>query len=215
MTKVNFLVDGFNLYHSTREAQQKIGNSTKWLNLKEMLFSYHPHYTKVAGQKVTLGDVYYFSAFARHRIPFDPDVVKRHKALIKCFEDTGVIIQMHEFKRKNARCPSCKHAWHTHEEKETDVAIAVKLMELYANNSCGMIVILSGDTDIAPAVKTSNVLYPDKKTIFAFPYGRKNESLKSLSPDSFKVKSSAYQKHQFPDPYQCSDGKIVVKPKNW
>ncbi|MFP4476718.1 MAG: NYN domain-containing protein [Desulfatibacillaceae bacterium] len=215
MIRVCFLVDGFNLYHSTREAQRDLGTSTKWLNIKQMLYNYHPHYTSVAGEKVRLGEVYYFSAYAHHRTAIDPGVVGRHQSLINCLVDTGIHVKMHQFKQKAAVCPSCKHKWFNHEEKETDVAISVKLVEIFVESDCNMAVILSGDTDIAPAVRSVNKIFSKNRVIFAFPYRRKNKMLEQLAPGSFKIKSSAYKFNQFSDPYRCKDGTIIHKPTSW
>ena len=215
MTRVNFLIDGFNLYHSTREAQHILKTTTKWLDVKRMLFSYHMMFAQIAKSKVQLGDIFYFSAFAHHRESIDPGVVSRHKALLSCFKDTGITVQMHQFKEKQARCPKCGYQWAKHEEKETDVAIALKIIELFVRNACDMAVIVSGDTDLAPAVNTAKGLFPDKRVIFAFPGGRKNKSLINVAPGSFKMKSSQYLKFQFPDPYCCADGKLISKPATW
>lgn len=215
MARVAFLIDGFNLYHSTREVQLISKKSTKWLNVKQMLYAYHMIYSQVAGSTAELGQIYYFSAFAHHREVIDPGVVARHSSLLSCFADSGIIIQMNQFKKKEITCPNCRHKWSKHEEKETDVAIAVKLIELFVKDLCDLAVIVSGDTDIAPAVKTAKQIFPNKKTIFAFPALRKNESLQKEAPGSFKIGSKMYCKHQFPDPYICSIGKVIRKPESW
>lgn len=215
MVTVNFLIDGFNLYHSTREAERRHRAPTKWLDLKKMLYGYHPIYSAVANDKLSLGDIYYFSAYAYHRLSIDPYVVSRHEKLVRCLQDTGIHTIMNKFKPKDARCPSCLHQWIKHEEKETDVAIAVKLIELFVTEACEMVVIVSGDTDIAPAVKTAKKLFPQKKVIFAFPAYRKNKILLSIAPGSFKIKPRAYTQNQFPDPYTCSDGRTIQKPVSW
>ena len=215
MTKVCFLVDGFNLYHSTKYAEGVTGSSTKWLDLKKLLFLYHSHYTEVAGNKISWGPIFYFTAYANHRIPVDPDVVNRHKKLIECFKDSGVKVIVSQFKEKGARCPNCSHRWIKHEEKETDVAIALKLIEIFHNDWADLAVVVTGDTDLAPAVSTSSRLFPDKQVIFAFPFGRKNKSLKISAPQSFKIKCKAYTNNQFPDPYILSDGTQISKPGTW
>lgn len=103
----------------------------------------------------------------------------------------------------------------SYEEKETDVAIAVKLLEIFVKDVCDTAVLVTGDTDLAPAVRTANQLFSGKKIIFAFPYKRKNQELAKLAPDSFEIKKKQYVKHQFDDPFVLSDGTAIHKPAKW
>lgn len=55
MNRVTFLVDGFNLYHSVKEAQRDMnGVSTKWLNIRALCQSYIHHF----GKDAQLGEIY-------------------------------------------------------------------------------------------------------------------------------------------------------------
>ena len=74
---------------------------------------------------------------------------------------------------------------------------------------------MSGDTDLAPAVRTAKQLFPKKHLFFAFPYNRKNNQLSQLAPGSFTIGGRQYTKHQYPDPYILSTGKSVSKPASW
>jgi hypothetical protein len=60
-------------------------------------------------------------------------------------------------------------SYRTHEEKETDVAIACKLLELLCQGRCDTAVLMTGDTDIAPAIRTAKLLYPTADIAVAFP----------------------------------------------
>jgi len=218
MNRVTFLVDGFNLYHSVRDAEKALKSSTKWLNIKKLCSLYLPLVSGVVKEKTKLEKIYYFSAFAKHIEAYDPDVTNRHKKLIKCFEDTGILVEMNRFKEKEIRCSAphgCGKKFVKHEEKETDVAIAAKLLEVFFTDECDTAVLVTGDTDIAPAVKTATRLFPKKSILFAFPYKRKNKELLTLAPDSFKINSKQYAKNQFPDPYTLSNGVLVNKPLSW
>ena len=215
MKKASFLIDGFNLYHSVRIAEIELKSSTKWLDVKKLCTSYLQVISGFVGDKVTLQNIYYFSALATHLEISNPDVTERHKKFIRCLKNTGILVELSQFKEKHIRCPKCHRKFIKHEEKETDVAIAIKLLEIFLINECDVAVIFSGDTDLAPAVKTAISLYPSKKVIFAFPYQRKNKELANLAHHSFKIKKKQYVKYQFPDPYTLSDGKIINKPISW
>ncbi len=166
--------------------------------------------------------VYYFSALAHHLSVVNPGVVQRHKRFIKCLESTGVTIQLARFKEKdvkfrfsNAMGDKLKGVLKRHEEKETDVAIAAKLFELFINDECDTAVLVTGDTDLAPAVKVASQAFPNKTIGFAFPYRRKTKELASLVPLSFVMDGRRYVAHQFPDPVTLLDGRVLSKPPNW
>ncbi|UBF27051.1 NYN domain-containing protein [Kovacikia minuta CCNUW1] len=212
MVRVTFIIDGFNLYHSVRDAAHDLGGvSTKWLDIRSLCSSY----IYLLGKTASLHEIHYFSALATHLEASDPDVTRRHRSFIRCLQATGVIAELNRFKRKSMRCPSCKHNFYRREEKETDVALAVKLLELFVTDSCDTVVLVTGDTDLAPAVRTAKQLFSNKKVIFAFPYKRKNQELVKLAPGSFEIKKEQYVKHQFPNPYVLLDGSIISKPTSW
>ena len=97
MNRTTFLVDGFNLYHSLRNASTDLsGASTKWLDLKKLLSSYL--YT--IGGQAQLEQIFYFSAFATHVDARKPGVTVRHRNYIECLESEGVIPVMGRFKPK-------------------------------------------------------------------------------------------------------------------
>ena len=122
---------------------------------------------------------------------------------------------MNRFKRKSIHCKLCKRSFYKYEEKETDVSIATTLLELLYTDRCDTAVLVTGDTDMAPAVRTGTRLFPQKKILFAFPFGTKTKELSRLAPGSFTFGTVAYGKHQFPDPYILSDGTPVAKPQAW
>ena len=102
-----------------------------------------------------------------------------------------------------------------HEDKETDVAMGVKLMEVCYHNLAENIFIFSGDTDLSPAVTRGKALFPEKKILFAFPFDRKNKELHALSSNSFSISKKQYLRHLFTDPYTLSDGSQINKPPRW
>jgi uncharacterized LabA/DUF88 family protein len=210
MNRVTFLVDGFNLYHSTRDiARYHQGLRVKWLNIHSLCASY----VHLLGRDARLEKVYYFSAYAYHLN--DPGLIRRHEAYVKCLKNSGVEAEISKFKPKSIDCPHCMHEIIRHEEKETDVAIATKLFELLIRDETDSVALITGDTDLAPAVKVAMQIFSSKRIIFAFPYRRKNDDLASIAPGSFKISAKIYEKHLFPDPVVLSDGTQVSKPLTW
>jgi len=208
MNCASFIVDGFNLYHSIVDIQRDLHICTKWLDI----FSLCSSYLHFIGNNANLEYVFYFSALATHLN--DPGVIQRHQNYMECLKATGINCELSRFKPKNINCPNCNHVIVRHEEKETDVAIAAKLFELLHCNMCDTVVLVTGDTDISPAVETCTNLFPLKNIIFAFPYKRKNKELAKLT-HSFKISVQSYTKYQLPNPFPLPDGTTISKPPSW
>jgi uncharacterized LabA/DUF88 family protein len=206
-----FLIDGFNIYHSIVEAERLTGKRMKWLNYRAICEAFLPN----IGNNAQTENIFYFTAYASHLINKDPDKIKRHNLYISCLEDSGVNLILGRFKEKYVYCPNCKKEFKKHEEKETDVAISTKLFEIFHKNKCDTAVILSGDTDIIPAIKTVKDTFKDKRIGVIFPFKRKNEELKSACDFSFSIKKEKYLKHLLPNPYKLKDGTEIQKPVTW
>ena len=129
--------------------------------------------------------------------------------------DTGILVELARFKKKTLRCEHCGRSLLRHEEKETDVAIACRLFELLASDSADSIVLLSGDTDLAPAARLAKQLFPEKVVLFAFPFGRKNKELAQIADASFQIARSQYTRYQLSDPYTLKSGRVIAKPSSW
>lgn len=210
--RVVFLVDGFNVYHSAKEASADLGGtSTLWLDLQSLLSSY----ISIFGRDAVLSDIYYFSALAKHIDSKRPGTTKKHQDYIDCLRSTGIKIRLGRFKYKTIWCKGCKTNNVHYEEKETDVALSLKIMELFHLDSCDTVVLVTGDTDLAPAVRMAADIFPEKSICFAFPYKRKNKELNSITNSSFLIRKERYAAHQFDDPYLGVAGRTITKPSTW
>lgn len=213
MKRVVFLVDGFNLYHSLAEAQRDShGKSTKWLDLQALCSSFLPVAARVVGERVEVASIHYFSASPTHR---SQSKIDRHALYTRCLTATAVTAHLGRFKRKSGTCPHCGRDYTTHEEKETDVAIASTLFEVVVSGAADVVVLMTGDTDLAPAVATCKRLFPSQSVFFGFPYRRANSELRKLAPESFSIKLRSYLSNQFPDPLVLDDGSSISKPSSW
>jgi len=208
--RTSFLIDGFNLYHSIVKAGEALGKPLKWLNVRALCESFLPS----LGPDSVAREFHYFSAYAHHKKRWDRDVVVRHKRLVACLRDTGVQVHMARFKQKNQWCAGCQQWYLHHEEKETDVAMAVKLIDVFLADSCDTAVLVTGDTDFAPAVRYVTQHYPTKRVCFLFPYARKNNELGKLGL-ACKISKEHYEQFQFPDVVTLANGTQQVKPATW
>lgn len=214
MNRTVFLLDGFNVYHSVKRASHDLrlrGTGTRWLDMRALCSSY----LSAIGNKATLHGIYYFSALATHLEARKPEVILRHKQYIECLQDSGAVVELGRFKYKKVHCPNCQHDTPRYEEKETDVAISVKLLELCFLDQYDTAVLVTGDTDVAPALRTVRRLCSDKRIGVIFPYKRHNAELKLLADFAFNITAQHYRQHQLPDPYILADGQSIVKPSHW
>ena len=88
--------------------------------------------------------------------------------------------------------------------------------EVFFRDLCDVAVMVTGDSDLAPAVRSAQALFPAKQVYLLSPYKRLSFELKSLCPGrSFRVKSRAYVDHQLPNPFPLADGSMLTKPAKW
>jgi hypothetical protein len=91
----------------------------------------------------------------------------------------------------------------------------MKLVEIFHGDEADTVVLVTGDTDLAPAVRTTMRLFPMKQIVFGFPYKRKNKELAQLVAAYFHIRKERYAAHQLPDPVVLPSGRRVSKPAGW
>ncbi|MCC6650429.1 MAG: NYN domain-containing protein [Candidatus Eisenbacteria bacterium] len=206
------MIDGFNLYHSLDKASGDLGGAqTKWLDLIGLCSNYLPQ----IGNGAEVESVHYFSAPAGHVEQAEPGALDRHWAYIRAIESTGVTVELGNFKAKQRKCPHCQQPIVSHEEKETDVAIAVRLLDLLWSKSCDAVAVVSADSDLSPAIRLAMKRFPGTQIYCLFPYGRGSFDLHALATKVIRLRSAAYRQHQLPDPVGLPDGSIIAKPSAW
>ncbi len=207
-----FLVDGFNLYHSLRDASVDLGGvGTKWLDLDSLCRSLLGDIRGGA----ELEGIDYFSALATFREVADLGTTDRHRRYIECLEWSGIRVHLGTFKVKQSLCLHCGRETPRPEEKGTDVGLGIRLMELFWTNACDAVVLVTGDNDLAPAVRMARKHFPEKPVYCYFPYRRIGYDLSSAATKCFRMRAKRYLRHQFPDPVRLADGTELSKPESW
>lgn len=145
--RVVAFVDGFNLYHSIAIPSFR---KYRWLDLKELV----KHFLR---RNEKLDALNYYTAFATWR---SQQSIDRHRAYVSALESTGVKVIKGKFLQKERSCPLCKQKFQAHEEKFTDVNIALGILSTCIQNRADSIYLLSGDNDLIPALLTVRKLYP-------------------------------------------------------
>ena len=88
---------------------------------------------------------------------------------------------MGHFKEKRRACRSCGVQWTGHEEKESDVAMATQLVADAFQDRFDRALILTADSDIAPAIRIVKIAFPTKSLDVIAPPGRFTHA-RSLAP---------------------------------
>ncbi len=178
MNRVAFFIDGFNLYHSLKDNAP----DCRWLNLRKLC----EHY--INPEKESIVAVYYFSAIAN----WHPEQTKaqKHTKYIERLRKENVIPVLGKFKEKDIHCKICDSSFKSHEEKRTDVNVALKIVSEAVLNNYDTGILVSGDTDMIPAIETVRSLSLDKRIGVLFPLGRFSNELKQIADFSLKIKKN-------------------------
>jgi uncharacterized LabA/DUF88 family protein len=122
---------------------------------------------------------------------------------------------MGKFKMKDKWCRNCKSYFRTPEEKLTDVNIAIELFAGAQAEEYDKAILITGDTDIIPAVNAVRRVYPKKQIGVVIPIGRKSEDLKHTCDFHFRMKEAQLARCQFPDEIQLPSGQKLTRPDTW
>jgi uncharacterized LabA/DUF88 family protein len=208
MAKVICFIDGFNLYHALDYFDSGPDHHKfrkyKWLNLKKLASMF------VFG-KDTLEEILYFTTIAT----WDAGKTARHKLYIRALESEGIQTIYGEFKRKKKHCQLCKGDFWSVEEKQTDVNIALFLLVRAIQERYEKAIIISGDTDLLPAVKIVRNVFLGKQIGLVIPIGRASEDFKKQVDFHYKMREHHLAKSLFPDPLVLPDGTSLAKPATW
>lgn len=203
MNRVRTYVDGMNLYHGLHD---RYGRRYHWFDLQALAAS-------LLKPKQTLEQVTYFTARVRN----DPSAELRQLRYLKALTEhcPRVRIVDGRFQEKRMTCRRCRTSWTSYEEKETDVSIAVALVEDAALDRFDTAVILSADSDLCPAVRSVKRVDATKKVIAAFPPKRFSGELKAHTDGVLYVGQDKIRKCQLPNRIVRRDGTILERPAYW
>lgn len=196
MKRVIVYIDGFNLYHAINDLKQP---HLKWVCLRSLAES-------LLRQGEVLKAVKYFSAYAT----WMPDAYARHRDYTAALLARGVILHMGQFKEKPRKCRSCGARWTGHEEKETDVQIAVHMVADAMRKDVDRIIVITADTDIGPAIKMIAANVAECEVFAAAPPGRFGQC-RSLGP-KLEITAGRIGKCLLPASVQTGVGKSVKRP---
>lgn len=200
-SRVHMFIDGFNLYHAV------MNDSTlrqyRWLNFRKLGESLIP-------KREELSRVFYFTAF----YPGDSAKRVRHQTFIDAQRLHGVETVLGAFRRKDKFCAHCKRTFSGYEEKETDVNIVSMLFRTAINDEFDKAMILSGDSDLVPAIQALKASFPQKELEVVFPPHRVSKHLKMVADRHMRLKEKHLASNQFPNQIIMGDV-TILKPAQW
>jgi len=203
--RVVVYIDGFNLYFGLRS---KGWRRYYWLDCERLARN-----LLRPGQQLVV--VRYFTARISGRTG-DPGKHKRQAVFLEALETLpSLTISYGHYLASTQRCRQCGHSWDSHREKMTDVNIAIALLEDALDNLFDTAILVSGDSDLTPAVEAVLRRYPRKRVIVAFPPGRHSDRLRKAASAAFTIGTKALRDSQFPDEVRKHDGYVLRRPMEW
>jgi uncharacterized LabA/DUF88 family protein len=172
--RVHCFVDGFNLYHAldwfndgkTIEENHKY-RKYKWISLRDLARCF------IGGSEELVG-VDLFTTVPTQNIGKQ----MRHRQFNRAQECHGVNVTHGAFREKQVRCEAhCKGSFSIRIEKQTDVNIALKMLDLAYQDAYDKAILISGDTDLIPAIKLIRERWPQKHIVAVLPIGRRKNGL--------------------------------------
>jgi len=202
--RISCFIDGFNLYHAIENLGQ---DYLKWVNLRKLMECF------IDPDIHDLISVYYFSAYA----DWLKDQNKRHKVYTKALECSGVTPIMGNFKQKQMKCFACQHEWIGHEEKQTDVNIAIWMIREAIHGTYDQLFLVSRDSDLVPALEFIHEMKRERTIKIIAPPGlRHSKELFKLSDKQAEIKTFHLERTLLPAQIRDETGKlIVVRPAEY
>jgi uncharacterized LabA/DUF88 family protein len=203
MKRLSLFIDGYNLYYSIKNRYPQY----KWLNLYSLAEQF-------CGRNDQVKDVYFFTAYYRD----EPQKKARLELYIKALASKNVKTILGKFKKKTFKCrvdcghPANQKRYQGYEEKETDVNLSVRLLDDALNNKYDKAIIVSGDSDLIPAIKAVKKNFPSKKIGLALPINQFGNDLKEHCDFTLKISQKIMNKCKMEEKITLANGKIIISP---
>jgi len=203
VTRVLAYLDGFNLYHGIR---LKTGRRFLWLDVDALC-------RQILRPGDTLQAVKYFTTrvrdkhSSRHRQDAYLQALATHCPTVSVIEG--------RFQKQVRRCRACQLQWSTFEEKETDVNIAIALVEDAVLDRFDKAFLVSGDTDLVPAIRAVKRLCPEKRVVAVFPPARVSDPLRAAADAVYYLGEDKLRRAQLPAEVVTPEGIKLTRPAYW
>jgi len=202
MKRVACFIDGFNMYHAI---DNRFATCYKWCNYRALINGY-------LQDDEQLDRVLYFSAFAR----WDTGKVARHNMFIKALSHHGIEVIMGKFKKKKPFCKKCSQRYTTHEEKESDVNIAIHMVSMAYEDDFDTALLVSGDSDFVSTIQFLKEKFDRKKFGVIVPGNLQfANDLRNVAHFSKHVDFEHIKTSRLPDEITLEDGTLIKCPPEY
>jgi uncharacterized LabA/DUF88 family protein len=203
MKRVITYIDGMNLYHGLKDRH---GRRHHWLDVERLSRSMLRSWQQLVG-------VNYFTARVRNQ----PASELRQETYLSALDACCGVLRVIEgrFQERVIQCRACGNIRTTYEEKETDVNIATTLVSDAVMDRFDTALIISADSDLAPAVVTARRLAPGKRFVVVFPPRRRSDVLRAICDGALVVGADKIRAAQLPDRIVLPSGVVLERPAYW
>lgn len=208
--RCSIFIDGLNLYFGVLKGQPHL----KWLNIQSFCEELRP--------REQVEKIHYFSAIIdpRHHVSERRNRQKRYLEALKLLSKVTVTLGTYQDREVTCRA-DCKRRYRSPEEKKTDVNIAVAMIDCVVKNTADMIVLISGDSDLEPAVKWVRDNHKEKKVAVYIPAlsseqsKRKNHFYTTIGVPCKFLPLDSLEVHQMEHEIPVGNGKVISRPDHW
>ena len=198
VTRVAAFIDGFNLYHAIARLHEP---HLKWLDLWKLMER------QIRPKSESLTAVYYFSAYAE----WLPGPFARHQEYVRALKAVGVTPIMGHFKGKDRHCHKCGANWIAHEEKETDVNVALQMLNEAYKGAYDKALLVTRDSDLKPAIEmVRHNFAANNVTVVAPPHLGHSNDLIQVASAKQKIKKTQIAESLLPQYVMSGDPETVV-----
>lgn len=205
--RTTIYIDGFNLYYGAVK-----GTPWKWLNLEK--------YFALVRPDDDIQRIHYFTALidGSHR-PNQEEFL----AALATLSTVNVILGRYMHKPIRCRVHACTFAHQREfirpEEKQTDVNIALQMLDDAYQGIAERFVLVSGDSDLVPAITMVKARFPGIEIIAYVPTNHPSRGaaveLRTAADKARNLPLVELRHAQFPPRIQGPGTRVIVKPANW
>jgi len=194
-------VDGFNLYFGLKQAGY---DTLLWLDVSRLVGNLCKPHQECMG-------VRYFTA----RLNGPGPKHERQKTLLEAYETLkDCSVHFGVYQTNSRTCSACGAPWYQANEKMTDVNIAVEMLSGAFNDEFDTALLISADSDLAPAVQKTVELFK-KRVVIAFPPKRFSTRLRDLASAYTYISRAQLARSQLSPTITRQDGFVLRCPAPW
>lgn len=204
MANIITYIDGFNLYHGIKS---EYGRKYLWLDLEAMSESL-----------IKPDDDLLITKYFTSRVTNNPSSEKRQKTYIEAldhFANIDIFYGRFQVLQNQLICGNCGTTSDITNEKMTDVQIATQLLTDAFTNKFDVAILITGDTDLIPAIQAVKLHHPQKSIGIYFPPHRHSMELKRHADFSGVIGEIKLRDNQLPEHITKPNGYVLKKPSKW